>query len=649
MIKAAFLFFILTTNLLAQIDSNSVSNISSFLEDLDLEEESNEMNEYIEFFVNNPLDLNSTSRSDLESLPLVDNQLANSIYTFIQQRGFLYSTKELYLIDNIDLTLLRRILPFFTVNPIKTSEKSSVILFENWDLRMRDRWSRTFYPENRTNTYLGNIDKHYNRVLLSNKDIFQSGIITEKDPGENKFDDLLSYHFSLKAGNLFDHLVLGDYNIEFGQGLVLWTPYSFSKGTETVRTVKKKPRSIVTKTSTEEVNFFRGCAIKKTLGAIELSGFYSVRDKDASLNENGDVTSLLTTGYHRTQNELLKTGNTKETTLGFTMGFAAKNIAVYLLSLQSYFSRNIVSDKPYSINGDRFQYYSASYEIQLNKFQLSGEFAYNNISVASINNMYIPIIKNVKAIISFRNYPRNFSNLYGRGFGEQNGNMNETGIYFGTSISTSFGNINFYLDKFAFPWASYHSPFPSNGSEYLINFSSRKFNNIEIRLKAKYEVKEKVSEPRMNLFSSRKLDLKTELKYYPENGIRLKSGFAYTEGLFEDSDSIERGYLFYQDVYFTWRSYLQFYLRFLTYKTNSYNSRIYQFENGHLGTMTNLPFYDEGYKWYIFVKYSLANICSLGIKYSLHYQSNSINTDNSDFIVFGDTENALSIQIEFHF
>lgn len=643
--KFIILLFAITLNLFGQADTSSVNNLSSLLEDLDLEDENSEMNEYIEYFSANPLDLNSTTKSMLEQLPFVDSELAEAIYNYIKKIPRIFSVKELYLIDNVNPAQIRNIIPFVTITSPEIKNKASSISFDHWKIKMRNRWSQKFTVQNEENSFIGSSDKLYNRIIVANANILQVGLVVEKDPGESNFSDLLSYHVSLRPGNFLDQVVLGDYNIEFGQALVLWSPYSFSKGTETVRTVKKKPRSVVAKSSSEEMNFYRGIAIRKSFDVVEVAGFYSVRNKDASLDDSGNITSLSATGYHRTQNEILKTGNTKETTSGFTLGVNTNNFTLNFLSFQSQFSRNIISDEPYSLTGNFFRYYSAAYEWQLNNFQWSGEVAYNGISVSSINNIYLPISKNVKAIVSFRNYPRNFTNLYGRGFGEQNGNKNESGLYFGASVTTDFGKLNLYFDKFKFPWASYHSLFPSHGSEYLLNFSSRKFNNLEIRIKAKYEVKEKTSKPSMTIYNSGKLDLKTELKYYPTNSIRLKSGFAYTQGNFENSSLFESGYLLYQDFFYHWNSSLQLYLRLLTYKTDSYNSRIYLFENGPAGTMTNLPFYDEGIKWYVFFKYSPINSFTISVKYSHHFRSQTKAINEAGFYDYGESTQDLSLQI----
>ncbi|WP_235972664.1 hypothetical protein [Pedobacter ghigonis] len=51
----------------------------------------------------------------------------------------------------------------------------------------------------------------------------------------------------------------GDYTLQFGQGLTLWSGFSFDKGPD-VTSVAKKDLGLRPYTSTNEYSFFRGAA-----------------------------------------------------------------------------------------------------------------------------------------------------------------------------------------------------------------------------------------------------------------------------------------------------------------------------------------------------------------------------------------------------
>ena len=104
---------------------------------------------------------------------------------------------------------------------------------------------------------------------------FQLGVLTDKDAGEKNLNEFTSAHFFVKDLGHLKNLAIGDYYLEFGQGLALWNAYGFSKGADAVYPVKKSERKIVPYTSSSENNFLRGAAGTIDFNPVTISLFYS--------------------------------------------------------------------------------------------------------------------------------------------------------------------------------------------------------------------------------------------------------------------------------------------------------------------------------------------------------------------------------------
>ena len=152
-----------------------------------------------------------------------------------------------------------------------------------------DLQDRAGFSENK---FVGDKIKSYNRIKadLSN---FRLGFLTEKDPGEKTYYDHFTGFIEYRPTEIIDQIILGDFNYEFGQGLVVWSPYAFSKGVEVVSSPLKRNRNFSSNSSSEENKFFRGAALSISYNNLIFSSFYSYHNIDATLNDLGEVNNYL--------------------------------------------------------------------------------------------------------------------------------------------------------------------------------------------------------------------------------------------------------------------------------------------------------------------------------------------------------------------
>src|SRR5690606_24637065 len=132
--------------------------------------------------------------------------------------------------------------------------------------------------------YLGDPNDLYARFRMQHPKDFSLGFTLDKDAGEEfRWDpstkrygfNFLSYHFTLFDKGRWKTVALGDYRVQFGQGLVFGSGYSAGKGAETITTVRRSSLGIRPYTSVTEFGYFRGAAATYSLGNVEISGLYS--------------------------------------------------------------------------------------------------------------------------------------------------------------------------------------------------------------------------------------------------------------------------------------------------------------------------------------------------------------------------------------
>ena len=174
--------------------------------------------------------------------------------------------------------------------------------------------------------YLGNSHKYYARYRMRYNKNFSVALVGEKDQGEEfKWDPANNIHgFDFTAGHIFlrdfgnlKRLVVGDFNMQVGQGMLLSTGLGFGKGSEAVNAVKRQNLGIKPYASVNENQFMRGAAATVAFDRFYFTGFFSRMSLDgniSSLDSVSDdialVSSLQTSGLHRTESELFDKGRT---------------------------------------------------------------------------------------------------------------------------------------------------------------------------------------------------------------------------------------------------------------------------------------------------------------------------------------------------
>ncbi|OGU74985.1 MAG: hypothetical protein A2V93_01290 [Ignavibacteria bacterium RBG_16_34_14] len=664
-----FLFFLLvivfflSQTLFSQTDTTYIKTedvLDELVEESQEQEVSSDLYDVLETMVQNPVDLNTAGINELQKIPFIDFSSAEQIINHRNKYGLFFSVNELYSIREIPADLVKKIVPFvIATGPIvsTTGDEEEEDLFESLSssskiyLRNRvtdDLQTRKGFAESK---FTGSKLDMYNRLLVKYENNYQFGILTEKDAGEKEFNEFTSAHLFAKDLGYIKNLVLGDYYLEFGQGLALWNAYGFSKGPDAVYPVKKSERKIIPYTSASENNFFRGIAGTFDYEPLSVSVFYSKNKFDANLDEEtGSILSTPLDGLHRTESEIQKRKTAEETTIGGRIDFVKEDLfQVGVLHYRSKLDHPFQPSSVFDIVGGEFSYTSAAYDLYIENINLFGEAVYNGTSVASTNNIQISLSSTLQFVSSIRSYPANFINIHGFSFGERSGAaQNEFGIYNGLKWRLPFGTLNLYYDQFKFPHASFDNPLPADGNEFFAELISKPFSKVETRIRYKKERKELEFTINNNkLIAERNREnIRGEIIYEISKYLRWKSRFEYNIYSVKNANLDEDGFLFFQDLRYVPISNLNIYGRIIFFRTDSFNSAVYEYENDLTGVLTNLAMFGEGIRWYFIIRYKVLPYLVLSCKYSETYKPKEKSLSSGDSEINGNLDNRINFQVD---
>lgn len=644
----SILFLYPFNNIFSQQDTtNQINNlIETFTENQTEGAESSQLYSLFEYLLNNPINVNTASISELTTIPFLDYSTAEKIVINRNKIGHYTSLTQLDSIPDIDKKNISAAKHFLVLSDKIIQTRKGKYHYLQGKFRTRTITDLQAKKGFLDGNYLGSRPKTYLRLLLDYSNDYKAGIVIDKDAGERSYTDFISAHITFKNLGIVNKLIIGDYLVEFGQGLALWSPYSFSKSSEAVRTVIKSPRNLIEYTSVDENQFMRGVSSKLKLNDFSLTSFYSKHKIDANIDSlNHEILSFRKDGYHRSISEIEKHNTVDETVWGGVLSYEpGNNISLGLLYYQSKFSLPVFPKSPNSLSGNRFNFLSFSYSAYLDNIILNGEAAYNNLSVASITNLFIHISNNLRIIFSFRNYPHNYYNLNSAGFSERNGTKNELGFYTGLAWKTNFGVFNTYFDQFKFPRKTGSIPFSSSGNEFMLDFISKPIKKAQIHFRFKREKKDKLFTENNKIYPNVSNSIRSEISVNVSHKLKLRTRFEFR--INQMNKTSEKGYLAFQDINWTLFKNTNVKGRIIFFNTDSYNSRIYEFENDLRGILFNPALYGNGMRWYLIAQYRLFNLFNISLKYSETYKPLILSLGSGNNEILGGLDNKVSLQID---
>ncbi len=606
-----------------------------WLENFSESSDATQISEEMDYYRQNPVDLNTASQSELENIPGLPPLLSKAIVDYRKKNTF-RSVRDLLKVPGLTREVFVGMKEFVTADPNSRSKR--------YDIAYRQRAKRNVETSRdfREGRFDGNIYQYYQRLNATYYPMrsrplaeIRGGVVLEKDPGESKLYDHQVGFIEFNNFPFFKKAVIGNYQLEFGQALSMWGSSGMSKGSETVGSVKKKGRGIrAYNYATENAGFF-GAAVQADLSRVEvlrnfdITGFYSYKYFDASYNEDGTVNAILTDGFHRTETEITRQDYLLETLGGVNVGyrFGSSNIGVTYYGQQ--FDRRFVTNDSirslYNFAGHTNSVLSIHHDLYLGNANFFGEAArdkHGNLAYNSGVQGYWP---SIEWVVFYRHYAKDFQNRHAYAFGDQNGrSQNEEGVYTGIKLKPRRGTaVHAYYDIYRYPWRTYNVPKSVTGDDLLARWEERVWPGLEMQVQFKNERKDRAAPTQDELGRDITVvekeitrRLRWQFDFAVSSEIRLRSRFEQSFYRIEHiAGSYEKGILFYEDIRARLRKDVTVYARMSFFDTPGFSSAIYEFENDVEGVFSNTPLSGKGRRWYVLLKYAWNKRVNIGAKY----------------------------------
>ncbi len=625
------LLFLAAGELYAQMRDSTRSEVQEdlerALEDFDSEDaefDSESLTHFLQDLAANPININKAGMEDLLVIPGVNLQSARAIITYRNEVKPFENVSELTEVDGIGTATLEQMLPYITVgsgvelgrmlyaNPRYWTHNGRLEMFSRYQqtLQQQEGYRRT--PEE--GGYVGSSIKYYQRVRYRSSHLSMN-VTQEKDPGE-PLDGKLGFNFfsghvALQDNGKLKNLVIGDYGLSFGQGLVLWNGGAFGKGREVTGSVSKSERGILPYASAQETDFYRGVAATYG-GKLQVSGFYSYRKRSASVINGDTVRYPRSDGLHRTLNERAVFNNLGQQLYGgrirADLPFGFIGATGYQLSFDKFiYSGNAVYNR-YDFTGAEMASLGIDYRFLLGSASAFGEAAASeNGGYGFISGIESPLGKDTDLVLAYRNYSRDFHSLLGSGFGEASGGaQNETGIYLGLRHSLNqIITLSGYFDQYRFPAPRFGTSQSTRGFDWLGLATVRLNRNLRFYLQVRSKIKENEfadTDPYGRgvriLGSDLRRSIRGHLEYWVNKHFRIRTRAEVVQSRPAGQEK-ETGYLLYQDLRFASAANWKMDMRVTVFETRSFNSRVYQFENDLLYVMSNKMLHGTGQRLYL--------------------------------------------------
>lgn len=633
--------------------------IENLAERSDIESDYSDWVEELNLLRARPVNINSGDENELRRLFFLNDLQISNLIEYTKQYGSLATIYELQVIDGFNERIVSQMIPFITLSPYVPEKFSLKRALKYGGTDAMFRYQRVLQQQagyadvtdsmriaNPNKYYLGSQNSLFLRVQYSYKDYLKFGLVCDNDAGEtflpksdtlHKGFDFYSIHLFLKNIGVIKQLAIGDYHVQFGQGLTMWSGFSMGKAAGSV-VMRKRAPALRPHASSNEYAFQRGVATTIALGKFDLTAFYSNRRVDAnlilsdSINSTEDmVTSLQETGYHRTPAELADKGSNHEIVEGGHVAWNGQRlragVTLYHINYSIPFETQDALYKKFQPVLSTNTYAGVDYSYNFKTLTLYGEACKQlDYGMAFLQGLSFSPDPRLSLAIVYRNYQKNYLNNLSAAFGESSNNTNEKGVYMGM-VATPFAKITIsaYADMFRYEWLHYQVDAPSGGQEYSAQFAyniSRRGDLIfgfrslvnPMNYSLDGEKMNKIGESVRNYF-------RIQFNYQAMPWLKLQSRIEIVKRQSPDKAG-ETGYIIFQGIQVKplekdW----SVSLRYDLFETDSYDTRLYTYEQDVPYSFSVPSFSGKGSRFYMYYTTSLTKKIAVILRFAQTWYS----------------------------
>lgn len=646
--------------------------------------------EQLNYYYDHPINLNGTDGQELEELGLLNSIQISDLLIHRKLFGKFITIYELQELTYWDLESIEMVRPFVRVDDklenIHVSfrealEQGKYEAYFRYQPMIESKQGYMDVPDSILNSsnnyYHGNGDRYFSRFRYTYKSNISIGVTAEKDAGEQFFRgsqkngfDFYSAHLFFKGGKYVRGVALGDYQVQIGQGIGFWSSYAFGK-TADIATSKRTAIPLKAYTSVDESRFLRGAAIDlgyKNFGALIFASSKKIDANgvsDSTMEDVEFISTLDLSGLHRTNKEIEKMNQLRENIIGTNIHFNKNLFKIGISGIyQGYdkpFIKNPTLYNQFDFRGQHHFTFSSDYSYTIKNVAFFGEIAkaYNqNVELgtgwAMVHGALISLDSRLSFGLLYRNYQKEYNSFYNAGFSEGSNTQNEKGLYSGFKMKfNSSWSLNGYVDLFKFPWMKFGVDCPSKGHEFLLQPIYKPNKIFEMYFRFRQQLREKNS----SMYSGNV----TPIEPYLQRNYRLNISYIINEAFTWksrieivtidcQSKGFQKGMLITQDL--LWKpksSHFDVALRYALFDTDSYDTRLYSFENNALYCFAVPAYYYQGSRAYVLLRYSFLRHCDLWVRYGMFLYNNRFVISSGAEQINGSRKSDLVIQLRISF
>lgn len=582
-----------------------------------------ETNELLCELEQHPIDLNTATREQLEQLPFLSAQQVEELMEYQYRYGPMKSVGELMMISSLGYQE-RRLLTYFIYIGEESEEGfpsvSNIVKYGQHELMATGRIP--FYErKGDRDGYQGPPYRHWLRYQFTYGDYLKLGLVGAQDAGEPFFAaenrwgyDYYSPYLQLRQWGHLESLVLGRYRASMGMGLILNSSFLQGK-VSMLQNLGRPTTTLRAHSSRSEADYLQGMGATVRLGkGMTLTGFASYRGMDATLNKDGTAATIITSGYHRTETEMGKKNNLKNTTMGGSLRYNRHGLHLGVNTVYTHLNRRLSPNtsilyRQHYAQGTDFLNASADYGYVHHRFAFNGETAANGDgALATLNSLSLQLADGMSLMALQRFYSYSYTSLYASSFSDGGSVQNESGIYLGLSWQPSPSlKLMAYTDYAYFPWAKYQISLSSHSWDNLLQLT---YNKSHWTFGGRYRLR----------LRQRDNEDKTALVTRKEHRGRLTIDYAgwltsrtQVDFTFISMTERERGLAISQTLGYAYR-WLRLNGGISYFNTDSYDSRVYLYEQGPLYTYSMGQYQGNGIRYWLMVRAAMGKRLSLTAK-----------------------------------
>jgi len=640
-----------------------------------------EWNDELDQLRSDPVNLNSGNDEELRRLCLLNELQIRNLQAYIADYGPVASVYELFLIDGFSQTFIEQIAPFIILENAAAPQLPLRNVLRNGRWKLSCRYQRVLESQagysgqpgsdSLASRYAGSPDAVFTRLVWNYQDRLHGGITSEKDAGETllrKPDsaavaiDYLSFHLMIRGKKKTHSTIIGDYQMQFGQGLTLWSGMSMGKTSGTLP-MRRRGQTIKPHTSANENNFLRGAASSWRKGKMEYTAFVSYRRRDARVNTdslNGQgfefFSAVQESGYHRTVSERNNRKSVREFIAGGHVKYAAHRFRIGFSTYHLYYNRNFLpSPVPGNTSEPAETYAGFDYSWSYKRLTFYGESSLalceGSAHLAGLNFNPDP---RIAFSVIYRNYAPAYFNLLSNAFGETAKNSNERGLYFGVqTFPVRNLSMTIQVDYCRFPWLRYQVDAPSSALEYAI-FTTYSLGRAGlISMSFKHAEKQGNSSDLQRLLNPLETTVKTswmlQLRYSVTSCFKLSTRTSIQKVRTASGSTAAGYYLGGDGQIISPNAAWSFTARYAVFDTDDYESRMYVYENDLPSSFSIPSFSGNGSRYYLMLKMRIGSHLDGWLRFSRTMLPMQQEISSGPALIRGNHKSELKAMITYRF